>query len=206
MVDEVDVANAEVELATAKRYRARGNEMSDANAPGESVTNLGSQGLNVVEAPIEEGMNNPSLLRILYHAFDGRVVPVPDYMAPRRLAERFPEASWVPQKWWNKRVWFLEPQALGVEHHQLKCLLHEGQDDTVKGEVREAGFTPGRCSKSNIPNAYAVQKHMELKHKDEWRAILTLRDRHFMEESRADQRAQTDAFIKLAEALTKQGG
>lgn len=206
MVNEVDIANAEVELATAKRYRSRGSDLVDANEPGNSVSSLGAQGLNVEEAPLEEGRNNPSLLRILYHAYDGRVVPVPDYMAPRRLAERFPEADWIPRKWWGKRVWFLEAQELGVEHHHLKCLLHVEQDPDVQGEVREAGFSPGRCSKSNIPNAYSVQKHMELKHKDEWRAIMTLRDRKLAEESRADQRLQTEAFIKLAEALTKQGG
>jgi hypothetical protein len=47
---------------------------------------------------------------------------------------------------------------------------------------------------------------MELKHKDEWRAIQRFRTEAETKIYRDNQTAQTEAFIKLAEALsTKEG-
>lgn len=187
-VNETDLANAEVELAQAKLY--------------QDVSRLGSEGLAMAEVPTEKGFNNPSLLRIIYHAFDGRAVPIPDYMAPKRLAERFPNETWVPADKVGQRVWFLEPQDVTTGRQELKCLLHSDQEADVKTWVQASGFNSGRCTKSNIPNPYSVEKHMELKHKDEWRAMNRHRDNMREQEYRDSQREQTLAFTKLAEALT----
>lgn len=205
-VTDTDLANAEVELAQAKLYKSRGNDLQDANNDAPPVTSLGAEGLSVVEAPMQDGFVNPSLLRLIYHAYDGRAVAIPDYMAKVRLAERFPRETWVPTKYVGKRVWFLEPQGLGIERMHLLCLLHIDQDETIRGEVIASGFNEGRCTKSNMPSVYAVEKHMELKHKDEWRALQRLRDKRVENEYRESQKAQTEAFIRLADALGKTGG
>ena len=201
-VTDSDLANAEVELQQAKAYTPRGSDLVDANEGSPQVSQLGGQGLNVVEAPVQDGFVNPSLLRIIYHAYDGRVTVIPDYMSRVRLAERFPRETWIPPQWQGKRVWFLEPQAVSQERLALKCLLHAGQEQDVKAEIVAAGFPSGMCTKSNIPSAYAVERHMELKHKNEWAAINRLRTRRETDTSNARLDAQTEAFVKLAEALS----
>jgi hypothetical protein len=201
-VNDADLANAEVELSQAKLYSRSGGDLHDANEGGVPINALGGQGLNVVEAPVQDGYVNPSLLRLVYHAFDGRAVAIPDYMARVRLSERFPRETWIPPQWHGKRVWFLEPQPTTTENLNLKCLLHADQDMDVVTEMTAAGIPGGRCTKSNIPSAYFVEKHMELKHKDEWRAIQRFRTEAETKIYRDNQTAQTEAFIKLAEALS----
>ena len=209
MVNEIDLANAEVELSTAKVYRAKGNGvLTDANDPASSLQNLGREGLEVADVQIDPTRNDPGLLRILYHAYDGRVVPVPSYMAPKRLAERFPQETYIPPQWRGKRVWFLDPQPM-PDRPKFPCNLHADASAEVKAEIIAAGLTPGVCSKTNISSTYALEQHMHLKHKSAWQAVLKVRERQLADELRADSRAQVaasqaqaEAMLALAQALT----
>lgn len=211
MVNEIDLANAEVELSTAKTYRAKGNGvLTDANDPASSMQSLGREGLEVADVPVDTNKNDPGLLRVLYHAYDGRVVPVPSYMAPKRLAERFPQETYIPPQWRGKRVWFLEPQPL-PDRPKFPCNLHADASAEVKADIIAAGLTPGTCSKTNISSTYALEQHMNLKHKSAWAAVQRVRERKMADEIRADTRAQTlaaqaqaEAMLALAQALTPQ--
>lgn len=205
-MQDVDLANAEVELAQAKLYKANEPGTRDANEGSADVSQLGAQGLSVVERSTDPDKNDPSLLRILYHAYDGRKVPVPDYMAPKLLAHRFPAETWVPSSWRGKRVWFLEPQTVETETQNLLCILHADQEPIVVAEITRAGLTPGRCTKRGITNIYSLETHMRLKHKNEWAAIQRIRTEAKEEDARSETRAQTEAIIRLAESLVKNGG
>jgi hypothetical protein len=206
-VNDVDLANAEVELQEAKTYRrGKGSELLDANEGSENLSGLRGEGLEVVEREVDTDRVNPSLIRVLHHAYDGRVIAIPEYIAKVRLAERFPVESYIPSNWHRQRVWFLTPQPNSTGNLKLLCVLHKDQDEVIQAEVRATGFAPGRCSKENIPSAYAVEKHMELKHKDEWRGLLRTRDRKRDDDWRSEQRAQTEAFLKVAEAIAGKEG
>lgn len=197
-----DLANAEVELAQSKQYVDK-RGASDANDPTASLSSLRAEGFEEVRAPLEPGKEDPEIMRAVYHAYDGRRVMIPEYMAKVRLAERFPREDFIPGQYHGQRVWFTTPQT-AVERQHLLCLLHADQTDEIKAEVRKAGYELGRCNYSNGPSAAAVDKHMELKHKDEWRALQNLRGKASEAEYRDQQSRQTDAILKLAEALAKQ--
>lgn len=204
MANEVDLANAEAELATAKAYRNKGGDLRDSNEGATTLGALRNEALEVAEIPVGTDRQDPSLLRILYHAYDGRVVPVPSFMAAKKLADRFPNESFIPLAWRGKRTWFLEPQATTQERLNLPCLLNENQSSDVMAEVRTAGVMPGMCTKNNIPSAFALEQHMRLKHKQEWAAIQRLRDRA-REDARVDEsRSQTAAILELAKSLIGQ--
>ena len=47
---------------------------------------------------------------------------------------------------------------------------------------------------------------MRLKHKNEWAAIQRIRTEAKEEDARSETRAQTEAIIRLAESLVKNGG
>ena len=201
MVNELDLANAEVELSTAKTYRTRSNgSLTDANDPASSLSQLNREGLEVADTPIDPTRNDPGLLRILYHAYDGRVVPVPSYMAAKRLAERFPQETYIPPQWRGKRVWFLEAQPL-PDRPKFPCNLHADASPEVKADIIAAGLTPGTCSKTNISSTYALEQHMNLKHKAAWQAVLKVRERKLADEMRAEAKAQTAAAQAQAEAM-----
>ena len=196
-----DLAEAEQELATAKTYRTRGGDLNDANAESPGLGSLRGQALEVVETKVGEGYEDPSLIRILYHAYDGRVVPVPSYMAARKLAERFPNESFVPAAYRKTRAWYLEPQKAGAARLDLMCMLHIKQDPEVQAEIKAAGIMPGVCEKSNIPSGYALEQHMRLKHKQEYAAIERLRVRKEAADVKDSDRAQTEAILELARSL-----
>lgn len=203
---EADLANAQEELAQAKAYRSTGSDLVDANEGAASLNNLRADGLTVAEMPVERGYEDPSLIRIIYHAYDGRVVPVPSYMAAKKLAERFPNETFVPQSFRGRRAWFLEPQSTTRERMNLLCFLHSSQEQEIKDEVKAAGVPSGGCEKANIPSAFALEQHMKLKHKQEWGAIERLRARKEADTSRDQQAAQTAAIIELAKAMQNKEG
>lgn len=214
MVREVDLANAEAELSLAKAYRNRGGDLSDSN-DGTNLGGLRNESLEVAEVPVSGDRNDPSLLRILYHAYDGRVVPVPSFMAAKKLADRFPNESFVPAGWRNKRVWFLEPQASMQPTLKLMCLLHVDQSEDVKETLKAAGIPAGLCSKNNIPSGFALTEHMRIKHKRERAIIEDVNNKKLQEAARLerelaqeDARAQTAAILALAKSMapTPAGG
>lgn len=196
-----DVANAQVELEEAKTYRRKGGDLHDANDGAPQLSGLRRENLEVAERPVDRDRTDPSLLVILYHAYDGRVVTVPRFMAAHKLAERFPAESFIPAKWHKQRAWFLEPQAEDQNRLNLPCMFHENQSEEVKALVRAAGLTPGSCRKNNIPSEYALERHMTLKHGEPFKAINRVRDRHREDEWRNEQRRQNEAILELAKAM-----
>lgn len=198
-VNAEDLANAEVELQQAARYADK-SKVVDANDNGATLASLRSHGLEEVAAPIAADKENPDIVRIIHHAYDGRTVPIPEYMAKVRLSERFPREDWIPNQFHGKRVWFLEPQPEQPRQHLL-CYLHEDQTPEIKAEVANAGYTPGRCKYNQGPSTALVEKHMSLKHKDEWKAIKEMRDRAERADANSDVKAQTAAILELAKSM-----
>lgn len=209
MANEVDLANAEAELAVAKAYRNKGGDLRDSNDGATTLGALRNEALEVAEVPVTAtDRQDPSLLRILYHAFDGRVVPVPSFMAAKKLADRFPNESFIPTMWRGKRVWFLEPQASVQSNLKLLCLLHIDQTEDIKETLKAAGLPVGLCSKNNIPSGFALSEHMRIKHKRERAIIEDVNNKKIQEEQRyqqelvrEDNRAQTAAILELARGL-----
>lgn len=191
MPTEEDIAIGEADATDLPLYRKAGGKVTD---PG-----LSNAGLEMASAPVERGFEDPSLIRILYHAYDGRVVPVPAYMAPKLLANRFPPDH-VPEEYAGKRVW--HGSATDVfKPGQMMCLLHGEQSKQVKDEMKAAGLSPGMCAKKGMTSMYNLERHMELKHRREWETIKDMRDKSDRNEDRSLQRAQAEAFVKLAETL-----
>lgn len=141
--------------------------------------------------------DDPSLVRVLYHAYDGRVVPIADSFARIRIDETFPRTdATIPAKWRGKNVWYLdESQVDKPEMPDNTCPLSPDAPDEVKDEVRAMGFVPGVCSKQHIPN---IRDHTYIKH----RKFFDER-RDFRAQSSTDRQAQ--AMIDLAESLKPKG-
>lgn len=85
----------------------------------------------------------------------------------------------------GSRVWtFTEPTQKPYERVKMKCLLHAEYD--TRPEYDEMGLPT--CRKANIPNSYAVRRHMLIKHKGAWDVIEGIRVESERETDRAFQK------------------
>lgn len=192
---EIEIAEAQAQADAAPRYRSRKSASTEVAARGE----LGDLGLEPVEAKLEEGFVDPTVVQILYHRFDGRTVIVPAYMSPKLLAQRVPPGA--PAQYVGQPAWSTSPTNNYVPG-QVKCLLHEDQDKAILNELKTIGLTSGRCKKANIHTPYDLEIHMGLKHKREWAAIKSAREKVESDANRMATQAQAEALIKMAEAIS----
>lgn len=132
---------------------------------------------------------DPSEYNLLYHAFDGRVVPVPTHMASVFVNERFPYEDWVPVDYRGKYVWHADDsEVVNPERTSLTCPLSDAADDATKEDLRKMGYVPGTCTKRGISN---MREHIRRKHRafdKDWT--------QYQSEKRAD--IQMRALLKLA--------
>lgn len=118
--------------------------------------------------------NNANRFVTLYHAYDGRSVPVPTYMGPQRLTERFPAGdTTVPDEFRGKQVWFLRPQKTTSEAYDFQCRLSPNAAEDVREEVRRAGLA-ATCRKRLAHGGFSTQfeadEHFRVKHPRRWAA------------------------------------
>ena len=66
----------------------------------------------------------------------------------------------------------------------LKCLLHK--DDPDRGQYDSWGFAT--CNKSNLVSEFQVNRHVQIRHRQEWQTIYEERERKEKEEDRNFQR------------------
>jgi hypothetical protein len=201
---ETAVASGEVEAANAPKYRRKGTGID--NNAGEAGSNAiaAQHGLTLeTEIRTEAGFVDPSIVQIIYHAYDGRQHPVPAYMVPKLLSHRFPSGdAFIPRGQWGKQVWFTRSTNVFVPGEVI-CLLHEDADPAVKAELKAIGITSSRCRKQGIASEFHLNDHMRLKHKQELRMLTEYRGKQDRLKTESLQTAQLDALLKLAEAASK---
>jgi hypothetical protein len=94
-------------------------------------------------------------------------IPVLRYLLEKKLRQRREDGSF--------RFTTIDPRRPMVQG-SIKCILHP--DNENRKHFNELGFRS--CPKNNITNQYQLERHMALKHKQEWAAITaekTLRER-----------------------------
>ena len=198
-VKEMDLAEGQAASDEAPTYR-RGNSGAPA---AEAASKLSSEGLTAVDHKTEPEFVDPEVVQILYHKFDGRVVTVPKYMAPKLLAGRIFADTSVPTKYVGQLAWAMTPNDNYVPGN-IMCFLHADQLPEVIAELESIGLVPGRCSKGQIHTEYDARIHAELKHKKEWAALKDSRDRTDKADARSASTTQSEAMLKIAEALLAQ--
>ena len=196
---ELDVAQGQEAADSAPKYRVKGRSAEE----NDAHTALGGLGLEPIEAQVENGYVDPGIVQVLYHRFDGRTVVVPAYMSPKLLAQRVPSDA--PAEYRGKSAWSIVPTNNYVPGN-VKCLLHADQDEIVKAEIQTIGLTSGRCTKAHIHTPFDLERHMELKHKREWAAIKSHREKTIAAADRDIAKSQSEAMINLVNMLTKAAG
>lgn len=73
----------------------------------------------------------------------------------------------------------------------IKCFLHV--DNERRDEFDRRGFQ--RCTKSNIPSPFELERHMLAKHKVEWRNIAADQDRQRQDEDRTFQKTMLTRLV-----------
>lgn len=186
-----NMTTPEMEAKNAPVFRAKRSNLA---TEFEQVQGVDADDL---PASAKRGFDDPSLLNFIYHAFDGRAIPVPRGLTEFRIKETFPFEDFIPKKWQGKRVWYTDESA--VEKPALKdliCPLSTRASDDVKADVEAMGYTSGICTKEHIGNMNA---HIRAKHRVFQKEYTEYRTRKAQEE-------QAAAFLSLAGSLTERRG
>lgn len=180
--------------------RSRTAELENAPVYRQRTTAAGPQweqveGTQTGDLPdrMFDGVDDPTKVNLLYHAYDGRVVAVNRAFSPIRLNDTFPISDMsVPERWRGKSVWYLDPKQVEVpEYPEKVCPLSPNAPQETQEALEAMGYIPGTCTKKGIVNMNA---HLTAKHRkfnDDWK--------NYQDAQR--QEKQAEAFIKLAESL-----
>lgn len=85
---------------------------------------------------------------------------------------------------------------------QYKCFLHP--DQPQRGEYDRRGYPT--CASGHLASEYEARRHMQLRHKATWAAILEQRSEEERKEQLEAQRQQTAALLALAGARAEPEG
>lgn len=180
--------NAAIEAQNAPTYKARSNNVAP---EWERV-----EGVQVSDLPASrtKDYDDQSIWNLLYHAYDGRVVPIPASFTKIRLEETFPFEQYIPAEWRGKPVWYTSPDE--VQRPKVRnaiCPLSDRADEETKADVEAMGYAVGSCTKMGIGN---IVEHIRRKHRN-----FNADYKEYT--ARKEQKRQADAFLALAESLTK---
>jgi hypothetical protein len=190
------IAEAEAEAAKLPSYKQGAGRIGDT---------MDQHGLAMSETPPQSSgdYEDPSIVKILKHAYDGRTIVVPAFTVPFIMIQMLDENdSSVPEEFRGKRAWYGEDYESPYIPGNIKCLLHADQTDDIKTVLNNVGLSAGRCRKSNIRSGYDLNEHMRLKHKREWGAIEDANKRSEEATRTAEVTAQTEAILELARAFS----
>lgn len=136
----------------------------------------------------------------LYNLKDGTVSTVTTEAAQKKIKQRGPDGS---------MVWSLRPPAhfqyerdkvtgrpVKVNETVWKCRLHPTADD--REWLDRIGLMGRECMKANIPSQFALEQHMTMKHKAEWKVIQREEEAKTEREARDVARMQAEAMLALA--------
>lgn len=117
--------------------------------------------------------NDADKFPTLYHAYDGRAIPMPMYQVEDRLKRRFPFSDEVPEEFHGKQVWLIRPPQSSTEPNLFQCRLSAKADAKILDEMRAAGLQP-TCRKRTKNGGFATQfeadEHFRTKHPRRWAA------------------------------------
>lgn len=111
------------------------------------------------------------------------------------LKKKFQAKAWIPQKMWGKPAFTMTPPA-PQDKLQLLCYLHA--DHPRRGELNTLGLLGHICQKANIASDYELERHMEKKHKAEWRTVQRAEEKARQEQTERIALLQLEAFKALA--------
>jgi hypothetical protein len=143
--------------------------------------------------------NGADLMVTLYHKYDGRVIEVPSYQAPRYATTRFPSEEPVPREYWRQVVWGLEPSF--SEHEDVpgvfQCRVSVKSSDANKAEMKAAGLNL-TCRKSvkggGFQTQFEADEHFRVKHPRRWASYQRFVGRDV-------QTRGSDAMVQAVQAM-----
>jgi len=161
-------------LADANQAFAAGLVMQERDDVHNAETRAEVRSLGLGSMPVKAS-NDASKFITLYHAYEGRSVPVPRYMGPQRITERFPYGdSTVPDEFWGKQVWHMTPQVTPESgDYQFQCRLSVNAPADVREEMTRAGLA-ATCRKKMKFGGFSTQfeadEHFRIKHPRRWQS------------------------------------
>lgn len=150
-------------------------------------------GMNPVKAT-----NNANLMVPLYHAFDGRTVPVPMYQVAKRFTVRFTAGDDCPAEYVGQRVWYPNPQRVSTGVRAFKCPLQVGGE--TRPDILAAGLQPSCRHKAGFFTEFDAEEHFRKRHPKRWAAHQRFITQNTTKESN-DKLSQ--AIALMAQALTQ---
>lgn len=139
--------------------------------------------------------NDANKFITLYHAYDGRELPIPMYQVAKRLQEVFPRTAEYPEEFWDEQVWLgYPPDRVDETPREAQCRLSPNADEATKAEMKAAGLAP-TCRKKVRGGGFATQfeadEHFRVKHPRRWKSYERFQT---LNESRK-QGARMDALM-----------
>lgn len=143
--------------------------------------------------------NGADLMVNIYHRFDGRVVEVPSYQAPRYCTTRFPREEPVPVEYWGKVVWGLDPAFSERDEvpGTFQCRVSLKAPDDIKAEMRAAGLNltcRKRVASGGFQTQFEADEHFRVKHPRRWAAYQRFANRDVTARG-------SDAMVQAVQAM-----
>jgi len=117
-----------------------------------------SDGKDTEGVPVTVGAISSAGYVMVYDSRTGEPSLCNKNMLPAQLKKKREDGSY---------VFTLNKPAIKLKRGQLKCILHP--DNPKRAHYDEMGLPV--CKKANLINQFQVTRHMEHKHKDEYKAI-----------------------------------
>lgn len=136
----------------------------------------------------------------LYSTLDGMPSRVLAGMVPKKLRQRWPEVSQVPEILWGKPCFTRKP-ITKYQPGNLPCML--GVDYEDREFILSVGLGGVPCRKHNFRTEFAVRQHMMHKHSDEWAAIESAIARRDIEKARQTDLDNNALLRGLIQMLTE---
>ena len=174
MVKAQAMSNARQYMADANQAFADGLGVQERDDVHNAETRAEVRSLGLGSAPVKAS-NDAAKFVTLYHAYEGRSVPIPRYMGPQRITERFPYGdSTVPDEFWGRQVWHMTPQVTPEPgDYPFQCRLSVNAPVDVREEMTRAGLA-ATCRKKMKFGGFSTQfeadEHFRIKHPRRWQS------------------------------------
>lgn len=156
-------AKADAKAAVAELKTTLRDDVLTSETKG-AVANMGL-GSTPVKATNDADMWVP-----LYHAYDGRAVPVPMYMVEKRLTDRFSYDPAIPSEFHGGQVWFHYPQPNAVGDKPYQCRISIYGTEEMKEAMKAAGLMPVCRKPATFATQFEADEHFRIKHRRRWEA------------------------------------
>ena len=138
----------------------------------------------------------------LYRHLDGKKIFVLPTMLSKRINVLLPNKPHIPKRLRGKKAWLSAPPTDLPERRHIKCMLHE--DGEHRARMDQIGLSGRICNNANMPDEFALTRHMEVKHKHVWKVIQDADEkdaRNELIQDRKEQGTQTDTLVSILQSL-----